>query len=138
MKRIDVVYNLVFNDKNEVLIVRNKKRDDWSLPGGRVEEKETLKEAAKREMTEETGYKIEVGEIVSVDEAFINQIHVHFFTFLSLIIGGKAAIIDVETVAEIRWVSVEEANRLVPFYQKGFLWLRNESIPYTFHGGITV
>src|SRR5665213_2664370 len=39
-------------------------RGRWSLPGGRVEPGETAREALVREMAEETGLVVEVGELV--------------------------------------------------------------------------
>jgi ADP-ribose pyrophosphatase YjhB (NUDIX family) len=45
------------------------KRSDnahWGLPGGYVEVGESVVEATKREVREETGYEIEVGRLVGV------------------------------------------------------------------------
>ena len=41
--------------KDKYLFSYNKKRKGWEIPGGHIEENETWKEAAKREMYEETG-----------------------------------------------------------------------------------
>ncbi|MBC7186765.1 MAG: NUDIX domain-containing protein, partial [Calditrichaeota bacterium] len=38
----------------------------WSLPGGHVELGEPLKEAARREVAEECGIDVEVGELLDV------------------------------------------------------------------------
>ena len=49
----------------------------WHLVGGHVEENETLKEALKRELKEETNLDIEVGDIIDgrIEKTFdrINQ-----------------------------------------------------------------
>lgn len=43
MKRIDVAYSLITDkDKTKILMVKNHKNGTWSLPGGGVEENETL------------------------------------------------------------------------------------------------
>ncbi len=53
---------LVENDK--ILLLRRVKNDIeyWVIPGGGVEKGETEIEALKREMKEETGFDVEVGE----------------------------------------------------------------------------
>ena len=42
------------NNQLEVLIVHRNERNDWSLPKGHLKQKETLQEAALREVKEET------------------------------------------------------------------------------------
>jgi fibrillarin-like pre-rRNA processing protein len=42
------------------LMVHNPKRNGWEMPGGRIEQGETVEEAAKRECLEESGYDVTV------------------------------------------------------------------------------
>lgn len=42
------------------LMVRNPKRNGWEMPGGKIEEGESIEDAAKRECLEESGYEVEV------------------------------------------------------------------------------
>ena len=52
---------------SEVLLVQRGKppaKGMWAIPGGSVELGETLKEAAEREIIEETGFRIKAGEPV--------------------------------------------------------------------------
>lgn len=48
---------IVVHDKagNLLIVARKNRHDDWNLPGGKVEENETLEAAAQRELSEETG-----------------------------------------------------------------------------------
>lgn len=46
---------IVFNEKEEILAILDKKR--WTLPKGHVEWKEAIEDAATREVREETGLK---------------------------------------------------------------------------------
>lgn len=49
-------------DGVEVLVVRRPKYGDWSLPKGKLDPGETWRQAAVREVKEETGYEVEVGD----------------------------------------------------------------------------
>ncbi len=64
---VDSVVFCKVNNKFKVLLIqRNNEpfKDEWALPGGFVEEGEDLETAAKRELEEETGVKIDSMEQV--------------------------------------------------------------------------
>jgi ADP-ribose pyrophosphatase YjhB (NUDIX family) len=50
----------------EILLMRRSDNGHWGLPGGYVEAGESVTCAAAREVREETGYRIDVGELVGV------------------------------------------------------------------------
>jgi ADP-ribose pyrophosphatase YjhB (NUDIX family) len=58
------------NEKNEVLLVRLGKNNQtfWSAPGGGVGEDEPMLETLRREFLEETGFEVEIGEIIFVQD----------------------------------------------------------------------
>ncbi len=70
--------------KKKILMVKNIKHDDWTMPGGAVEKGEILSEAVVREAKEETGLTIEAGDILSVNEAFMEKYNHHAIFFLRL------------------------------------------------------
>ena len=56
---------LVFNSKNEILLVKHKKLGTWIYPGGHVEENEVPDKAALRETLEETGLNVRLIDAVT-------------------------------------------------------------------------
>ena len=56
---------IVINDNDEILMV-NTHRGGWVFPGGQVEVGENVIDAVKREVMEETGIDIEVGEVFCI------------------------------------------------------------------------
>lgn len=56
---------IVINENNEILMVKHH-RDGWVFPGGQVEIGENVIDAVKREVMEETGVDIDVGEVFCI------------------------------------------------------------------------
>jgi len=104
-------------DQGRILLVRRANdpgRGLWAVPGGKVEVGERLTEAAAREVREETGLLVEVGELVWAGEHISDQFHIVLIDFLGTLIGGDLAAGDDADRAE--WVPLENAvdYRLTP------------------------
>lgn len=56
---------VVLNDKDEVLMVKTY-NSGWVFPGGQVEVGENVIDAVKREIMEEAGVEVEVGEVFCI------------------------------------------------------------------------
>jgi len=69
--RVDCVGGIVTDPSGRILLILRGKEPAlgcWSVPGGRVEWDETVIEAAAREVLEETGVPVLVGELVGTVE----------------------------------------------------------------------
>jgi 8-oxo-dGTP diphosphatase len=100
---------IVANDGRLFLARRGPKakneRGLWEFPGGSVEFGETLAEALKREMREEFGIEISVGELLDVVDHILPEEGQHWVSpaFICSIASGEPLIQEPEKCAEIGW-----------------------------------
>ncbi|MFJ7685993.1 NUDIX hydrolase [Peribacillus butanolivorans] len=134
MLRVDVAYAFIYKEDEHKILMVNNKGGTWSLPGGAVEQGETLKQAVIRETKEETGLTIEVEEVVAVNEAIFKEKghHALFITFKAKIVDGEISIQDKDEISEIVWIDIPKANELMPYHPNGVESLLKSSSPYIF------
>lgn len=85
----------------------------WSLPKGHLEDGETARQAAVREVREETGIDGDVlRELGTIDYWFVvenRRVHKTVHHFLMTAVGGELSDEDVE-VTEVAWVPLAELD----------------------------
>jgi 8-oxo-dGTP pyrophosphatase MutT (NUDIX family) len=107
-KHIVSAATIVLNEEKEILLIKGPWRG-WEMPGGQVEEGESLKDAAIRETKEETGIDIEVlkfcGIFQNVNKSICNTL------FLGKPIGGKLT--TSSESLEVGFYPIEQALKMV-------------------------
>lgn len=99
-------------DDTLLLVKRGKAPNmgQWAIPGGRVNWGESLKEAVAREIREETGVRIEVGELVYTFE-FIDEEH-HYVVLDFAAEYREGEVVAGDDASEAGWVAFDEMDVL--------------------------
>lgn len=106
--------------EDDRILVLNQDTDlgrSWSLPGGKVEEGETIYDALVREMREESGLDVEPGRLLYVcDHLPGGGTHVVHLTFEARRVGGIAgqvtAGLDTRPIRGVEFVKIADLPSL--------------------------
>ncbi len=115
-----------------LLVERGKEplKGYWSLPGGVVEVGETLEQAIRREVREETNLEIEIIDVLEIFERIMRdaegrpEYHYVLIDYLCRANDGSAR--PASDVSQVAWVRRDELDRYritegtPPVIQKGF------------------
>jgi 8-oxo-dGTP diphosphatase len=101
---------VVRDDAGRLLLVRRAHEPGlgkWSLPGGRIEDGETPSQAAAREVLEETGLVVAVGELLQTVELWdLYLVH----DFAATVVGGRLEAGD--DASDVRWCTADDVDLL--------------------------
>ncbi len=103
---------VIWNDQRQILIDRRRQEGLlgglWEFPGGKIEPNETVEQCIQREIKEELGIEIEVGEhLITINHAYTHfhvTLNVHHCRHLS----GNPQPLESD---EIRWVEVNQLEQ---------------------------
>src|SRR5271157_2828790 len=105
---------LVRDEANRILLGKRNKdplRGSWVIPGGKIHAFESIADAAARELQEETGLIVEVGDHFNVYE-IINPPNEHRIVIYSWgrVLGGEAKASD--DISELKFFELDELGEV--------------------------
>ena len=112
------VGGLIFNSRNEVLMIRTHKWSNlWGIPGGKIKWGETSEAALRREILEETGLKVSGIKFVLVQDCihskeFYRDAHFVLLNYTCRCLARKPVVKLNDEGREFRWVKMAEAKKM--------------------------
>jgi A/G-specific adenine glycosylase len=108
----DVAAGIIWNANGQLLIAQ-RPLDGllgglWEFPGGKLEAGETLPECLKRELREELGIEVEVGELFTVVQHGFTHFKITLHAFTCQYVSGEPRAIGVRDWA---WVTPDQLDR---------------------------
>jgi 8-oxo-dGTP diphosphatase len=104
-----------------IAVVRLRKRNEWVLPKGKLDDGEAPRDAAKREVVEETGHEVSVHEFLGtlVYESGGRSKVVHYWRMET---NGEQVYELMDDVKAVEWLPLDAAlERLSRAYERVFL-----------------
>jgi 8-oxo-dGTP diphosphatase len=106
-RTIKVVAAIIVNESGQVLAVKcpdSKHGGGWEFPGGKIEPDETPQAAVVREIQEELGVHVSVGELLHTVEWDYPTFHLSMRCFVSRVLSGT---LQLREHTEARWLDAE-------------------------------
>lgn len=109
MEKRVVAGGIVKKDNKYLLVQETKEicKGKWNIPAGRVEDGESVIEAAKREVFEKTGCKVNITGVIEIKQREFNGIDVFVFLFDTELIDENITV-DGKEISSVKWFTYEE------------------------------
>lgn len=104
---------IIIDDENKILFTIRNKNDDfcpgaYCLPGGHIEKDETPRQAAQRELLEETGIELKLEDLVPCGEYIDNKSHIFYFCAHA---NAEPVVLQEEEQIQYEKVSFDEVDK---------------------------
>lgn len=121
---INVLCGIITNSERQIFIARRKPGKSmagkWEFPGGKLEHGETERACLQRELIEELGMHVKVGERIGVNEHHYETFSIRLIAYQCEFISATYVLTDhdaYEWVSREELVNFELAEADVPFLE---------------------
>ena len=114
-KEINIIASSCIIDNNKILMVQENKTDIqglWDLPGGKLKIDEDIKQAAIREILEETGYNIELKNILLIQNYITNRGVLLIIYFQASLSDSRQVEYRKNEISNVKWFTLEEIKNI--------------------------
>jgi ADP-ribose pyrophosphatase YjhB (NUDIX family) len=101
-------------DQLQILLVHRPLQEDWTYPKGKLEEGETLEEAARREVLEETGLSCRLLRLVGQTEYIDRKGRPKVVSYW-VMLPEHGAFVPNDEVDEVQWLDLPAAERRLSY-----------------------
>ena len=114
-KMINIIASSCVINNNKILMVQENKSDIqglWDLPGGKVKINEDIKQAAIRETLEETGYNIDLDNILLIQNYITNRGVLLIIYFYATLSDSRQVEYRKSEISNVKWFTLEEIKNI--------------------------
>ena len=111
---IQAAGGVVLDPEGRVAVVHRPRYDDWSLPKGKLDPGESFEEAALREVWEETGLRVSLGEELPSVEYTVRE-RPKVVRYWRMSVESDPGFEANDEVDELRWLARDEAMDLLSY-----------------------
>ncbi len=114
-----VVWRVNEGEMQLLLIKQFSHKDSWGIPKGHMDAGETLEECALREVREETGVTVQLGERLPDCNTYFKNVDKTVVSYLATPVGSHKPVHDDpdSEVADAQWIPVDQLPKIHNYQQ---------------------
>jgi 8-oxo-dGTP diphosphatase len=107
---LEVVGNFII-EHNKILLLFKKERNYYELVGGKIDDRESIEEAAKREAQEEIGCDVQIIEYCGYADFLAGDDIIRGHHVVSKIVSGKPKNFEPNVFDHFAWIPIAELHK---------------------------
>jgi 8-oxo-dGTP pyrophosphatase MutT (NUDIX family) len=117
---------VILDDKGRILVVKERGRDWWDIPGGGIDHGETIEQALKRELYEEVLFKgdFEFEVLLVEDPHYLESLNLYQMRITFLVRPNSMIFAKGDDGDEVKFVDAD-------IYEKSDLWTERQIFKFS-------